>query len=141
MTMGKAPNLKEKLASALLMLTNGHGEPLIDREEAKGMSAEQIVGLFEFDHGIHRAIKGTNHPTNLTPRIYAEHRKKTAKQDVPQIAKTKRLARANDEHVNAMLRKTGSDAPRRERKRKASIPGSRNTPWKKKVNGKAERRG
>ena len=61
--MGKAPNLTEKLASAPLMLTNGHGEPLIDRE-AKAMSAEQIVGLFEFDHGIHRAIKGTNHPTN-----------------------------------------------------------------------------
>lgn len=138
--MTKAPNLTEKLASALLMLTNGHGQPLIDREEAKGMSAEQIVGLFEFDHGIHRAIKGTNHPTNLTPRIYAEHREKTHKIDVPQIAKTKRIARANDAHVNAMLRKTGDAAPTQGR-RKASIPGSRDTPWKKKVNGKAERRG
>lgn len=120
--MKKPPNLTEKLASALLMLTDGHGRPLIDREEAKGMTAAQIVGLFEFDHGIHRAIKGTNHPTNLTPRIYAEHRAKTAKIDVPQIAKTKRISRANNEHVNQLLRKIGVDVPPRPRSRLQSRP-------------------
>jgi hypothetical protein len=120
--MGKQPNMAEKLAATLLMLTDGHGRPLIDREEAKGMSAQQIVGLFEFDHGIHRAIKGTNHPTNLTPRIYAEHRHKTAKIDVPQIAKTKRIARANDEYVNQILRKTGADVPPRPKSRLPSRP-------------------
>lgn len=120
--MTKQPNLTEKLASALLMLTDEHGHRLIDREQAKAMTAKQIVGLFEFDHGVHRAIEGTNHPTNLTPRIYAEHRTKTAKIDVPQIAKTKRIARANNEYVNQMLRKTGADIAPRPRSRLQSRP-------------------
>lgn len=112
----KNPNLTQKLAATLLMLKNGHGQPVIDPERAKGMSAESVIQLFEFDHNIHVAIGGQNHPSNLVPRIKAEHREKTAKIDIPQIAKTKRIARANDEHVNALLRKATGDAPEPRRK-------------------------
>lgn len=118
----KQPNLTEKLASALLMLTDETGALLVDREQAKGMSAAQIVGLFEFDHGVHRAIEGTNHPTNLTPRIYAEHRAKTNKQDIPQIAKTKRISKEQEEFRARLLRKVGGNAAPKPRGKLRSRP-------------------
>lgn len=126
----KPLTLTEKLASALLSMTDGNGTPLVDREKAKHMSAGEIVSMFEFDHGVHVAIGGSNHPTNVTPRITAEHRGKTAAVDIPQIAKTKRIKRANDEFVNRLLRKTGADVPQRSNGSMPSRPfPKKQNPW------------
>ncbi|MEQ1697039.1 MAG: hypothetical protein ABL901_14480 [Hyphomicrobiaceae bacterium] len=101
----KQPNLTIKLASALIHMAVPQDDGSIgylfsteEREVMKEMTAAQINSLFEFDHGVHHAIDGSIHPTNLTPRLILQHRLKTAI-DKRIIAKTKRLAVAHAEHV------------------------------------------
>ena len=78
--------LKVKLAAALLKLGD------IPYSDARQMSADQICALYNFDHDpIRVADGGVSEPWNLTPRLIKEHRTKTAKIDVPQIAKSRRL--------------------------------------------------
>ncbi len=104
----KQPSLTEKLASALLELQRLRGDP-IDREAAKAMTADAICAMFDIDHDpIPVANGGTNHPTNLTPRLRAEHREKT-KVDVGKIAKGKRLEKDFSAHRAKLLAKVRSD--------------------------------
>lgn len=98
----KAIPLKTKLASALLQMRtpneNGELVPIIPYEDAKRMTSDQIIGLFQFDHGVLHAIEAVNEPWNLTPRVIPEHREKT-KSDVSKIAKSKRISRKHQEHL------------------------------------------
>lgn len=109
----KSPTLSEKLASALLTMKkvddSGAVVPIIGFEEAKTLTAKQIISRFEFDHyPIPYAQGGPNEPWNLEPREKQEHREKTASRDIPQIAKTKRISAAHQEFVRRILAK-GSD--------------------------------
>ena len=97
----RPPNLREKLAAALLEIQRLRGDP-IDREHARAMSAEQIASLFHFHHDVYRALGGSNHPTNLTPMLIAAHRSRTAKIDKPAIAKCERVSKAHQQHVEVM---------------------------------------
>lgn len=95
-------SLKTKLASALLTLVRPDDEgnlvPFIPHEHAKKMSDDQIISLFHFDHHpVPHSQGGPDEAWNLTPLPLAEHRTKTSKVDVPQIAKTKRVARSHSE--------------------------------------------
>ena len=83
--------LKTKLASALLTL--GH----VDYAHAKGMTADQIISLYAWDHGILHAIEPNDSFWNLTPRLIAEHREKS-KRDTAIVAKSKRLVRKEAAH-------------------------------------------
>jgi len=61
-------------------------------DDAKRMTEDQFLSLFQFDHNI---LHETEHPDrdkfwNQTPRLIAEHRSKT-KQDAKVIAKGRRL--------------------------------------------------
>lgn len=146
------PTLSERYASVVLMLKWGDGRPIVDRERAKGMEASAIIREFEsqveFDHGIHAAIGGTNHPTNLTPRPPPEHREKTNTIDIPQIAKTKRVAKKHAAHESAMAEKISVaddvvkiDTERRRRKwNSAPMPGTKKSGLRKRLNGRVERR-
>jgi hypothetical protein len=117
----KPPSMAEKLASALLELQRLRGDP-IPREHAKMMSAEQINSLFQFDHAHRHANGGSTHPTNLTPLLIGEHREKTAKVDVPELAKGDRLRPVHIEFQKRVLAKAGQgEAP----PRKPSAWGSR----------------
>jgi hypothetical protein len=105
----KSPTMAEKLASVLLELQRLRGDP-IDREHAKLMSAAQVNSLFHFDHAAGYACDGKdNHPTGLTPLLIAEHREKTAKKDIPAIAKGKRVSAKHEKFRDKMLAKSGSD--------------------------------
>ena len=104
-------SLKTKLASALLMLTGPDGRDIIPYADSKRMSADQIISLFAFDHWpIRKADGGTDHPSNLTPRLIAAHREKTAKVDVPEMAKSKRIRRKEEAHSARMGASTDSFA-------------------------------
>lgn len=126
-------SLKTKLASALLMLRAPDGRDAIPYQDSKQMSADQIISLFHFDHWpIRKADGGTDHPSNLAPRLIAAHREKTAKIDVPEMAKSKRIRRKEAVHAAHMSTDSFADLDRAmgfmTRKRKIA---SRINPWPK----------
>lgn len=104
--------LKVKLAATLLQMkrmdANGQLVRVISHEEAKSLTADQIISRFQFDHfPIPHAEGGPDAPWNIDPSPTPEHREKTAKVDVPQIAKSKRLRADEAEHQDAMASKGG----------------------------------
>jgi len=99
-----------KLAAALLTIVrpNEAGEmvPVIPYEESKRMTAKQIISRFRFDHyPIRHEAGGPDKPWNLTPLPTKEHEIKTAKVDIPQAAKIKRLAPEVEEFRRKVLAK------------------------------------
>lgn len=94
----KSLTTKTKLAATLLQMkryddAEAEFVPVITYEESKTLSADQIIARFHFDHNIAHADGGPDEPWNLTPMTVEEHRIKTARIDVPRIAKSKRLAK------------------------------------------------
>ena len=108
--MRKPPNLTEKLAACLLIIADLRGEG-IPFSVAQSMHADQVISLFHFDHAVLVANGGSNHPTNLTPRWILDHRKKTAKKDVPELRKGQRLQKSHEQFTRVLLAKTGQDEP------------------------------
>lgn len=97
-------SLKTKLASALCQMLRFDEDtrtfvPIIPYEDAKLLSDDQVLSLFQWDHWpIRKEAGGSDEHHNLRPMLIADHRKKTSEIDQPQIAKTKRIqARANGE--------------------------------------------
>lgn len=135
----------ERYASVILELKRGTGEPLIARERAKGMTAEEIIKEFESkieaDHVTPLAMGGSHHPSNIQPLSKEDHLVKT-KRDVAVIAKSKRIEADQAEFRRRMLEKVGQepeDQPQRRRKSRP-MPGSKLSRWKKKIDGTVERR-
>ena len=74
---------------------------VIPHEDAKKLTIAQIRAKWECDHHPVKmadrealdavGISDINHPANLTFRPKREHREKTARFDIPAIAKTKRI--------------------------------------------------
>src|SRR5258708_500593 len=92
----KKISLKTQLAAALLQIRDASSERLIPHDDAKLMSACQIISLFHLDHQpIPHADGGPDEPWNLTHLFIGAHREKTAKRDIPQIAKGKRIRATN----------------------------------------------
>jgi hypothetical protein len=111
--MSRDFNMTEKLAAACAIIAG------IPFEHRKLMTAEQVLSLFNFDHDPlphAKPFDGPNVHWNCTPRlIYGGslagmgHREKTAKHDVPQIARARRLSEKQEEFRRAMLAKNGED--------------------------------
>lgn len=103
----KALTLKTKLASALLALGD------IPYADAKEMTADQLVSLYQFDHGM---LHESEHPQrdeywNITPRLIKHHRDKT-RRDAAIIAKGRRIRRKGQHflEISAETRKeVGND--------------------------------
>lgn len=73
-----------------------------------------------------------NDPRYIRPMSKAEHREVTAKRDIPQIARTKRLARKHEEFRRRMLEPEAETAPEPKRSRKRKIPSR---PFQKRTKG------
>ena len=80
---------------------------------------------WDIDHILPMALGGTNEPHNLQILCRSCHRAKTSHSDIPLIAKTKRLK----------ARHLGACAPSTR-----PVPGSRHSPWKRKMDGRVVRR-
>lgn len=110
--------LKAKLASALLQMVRpndkGEFERIIPHEDAKQMTDEQVISLFQFDHDpIREADGGQTIGWNLTPRLIVAHRIKTAKKDIPEMAKAKRIRDDQEAFQRRLLaRDRGEERPR-----------------------------
>lgn len=79
---------------------------------------------WDADHVIALEISGDDTDDNLRPAHKACHRAKTSAQDVPQIAKAKRV---RAKHLGA-------------KKAKATLPGSKSSKWKRCIDGTLVRR-
>jgi 5-methylcytosine-specific restriction protein A len=80
---------------------------------------------WDIDHIVPLALGGTNAADNLQILCRPCHRSKTTQSDIPRIAKTKRL---KAHHLGARAPST------------RPIPGSRHSPWKRKMDGSVVRR-
>ena len=87
-------SLKTKLAAALALIFE------IPHAHQQAMTAEQVLSLAAFDHWpvcredgllLGMSVEQVDHFSNLWPRMIWEHREKTAKIDLPQMAKSKRI--------------------------------------------------
>lgn len=121
---------KTKLVAALCQMrheVDGKLELILNHDEAKALSEDQILSLFAFDHDpIPHAEGGEDVHYNLRPELIVPHRRKTATIDVPGIAKRKRVAKGHIEHTRTML------TPRDQRPPKQSRWGSRPFPKRQK---------
>lgn len=108
--------LRVQLAAALCQI----GE--IPYEHAKAMTPEQIISLFALDHGIFHAWGGPDEHWNLRWRFRSDHIEKTAKIDIPAIAKSRRITAAQEEFRQRMLAKTFGEPEPIPRKRKRQWP-------------------
>jgi hypothetical protein len=125
----RTPNLTVKLAAALLnMVTpneSGGYDYVLDRDECRDMTPEQICSLFQWDHGkLHGLAEDQAeadelmHPTNFTPRLIVPHRNKS-RRDKTAIAKTRRISAEHEAFQQKILAKAGADVPAAQRKRKS----------------------
>lgn len=102
-------SFKTKLAATLCeMLTDdGTGKlvKIIPHEDAVKMTEDQVLSLFRFDHGLYHAQDGSDEFWNLTPMLIEAHNVKTRRRDIPQIAKTRRIEKAQEEFRARLLAK------------------------------------
>lgn len=106
-------SFKTKLAAAIASMFLTH-------DEAKALSEDQVLSLVAWDHDpIPHTHDGPDVHFNLVPRLIPGHREKTAKIDVPMIAKTRRLSKEHEDFQRRLLK------PRAERPVKKSRWGSR----------------
>jgi hypothetical protein len=126
----KQPSLKTKLAAALRDRLVEKDGKLVPYEALKRMTDDDVISKFEFDHDVHFAIGGACQHWNLTPRLKAEHRQKTAKQDIPQIAKTRRLEKATEEFRRKLLAKSGHPAETSDTKQKRKMQSRGFVGWR-----------
>ena len=142
----KRPTLTEKLAATLCQMVRfdeaGRAVPVIPHEEAKRMTPAGVLRLFDFDHAVvPHAEGGGNEHWNLVPRLRDEHREKTAKVDVPRIAKNKRLRASQAAFTEVMEAKAGrAETPATKPRGGRPMPGSKASQFKRKFDGRVERR-
>jgi hypothetical protein len=141
MTRHRPPTLRQKLCAAYLRILVLLGRA-IPHNVAAQMTEQDIEALFEVDHDPEPVANGgSNHPSNLVPRLKAEHREKT-RRDIKRIAKGKRLARSAEETRRIILARVGqlADAEVMRRKRKHPLPCGKASGWKKPLGKSAVRR-
>ena len=137
--------LKTKLAAALCQMlrpnAEGNLEPVIDHESSKAMTEDQVLSVFNWDHyPVPKHRDGPDTHWNLTPRPIIEHRHKSATIDTPGAAKDARLDAKQTAFRSRMLAKIGRVEETKQEKTGRPIDGSKRSPWKKKINGRVERR-
>lgn len=102
----KKPTMREALASAYLHI------PGLIPEELREASAASIVSAVDLHHWpIPHANGGGNNPQNLQPMLRSEHRRETARNTIPTLARGKRIRRKQGVHVAKMLDKAGQAPP------------------------------
>jgi hypothetical protein len=94
--------LKVQLAAALCQIGK------IDPEHAKAMTVDQVLSLFDLHHWrIPHALGGPDLHWNLEFQFRNGHRADTAKRDIPEIAKSKRISRDWQDHKQFIAAKAG----------------------------------
>lgn len=90
----------ERLAASLACLLPQDVRDQLRRDK---VPAEQVISRFHFHHIEHHAGGGADDWHNLDPQRIDDHKERTAKIDIPAIAKVKRLSAEQEEHRRRML--------------------------------------
>lgn len=145
----KSPSLRTKLAAALLFqpVRDRRGRPVLDADgcltyaltyaEARLLTADQMLSLFEYDHDTLHALDGSDEFWNFTPRLRMEHRQKS-RRDTAIAAKTKRVAAAHAAHVETMAKPRREKPARQQAKNRTPrqhMAGSRASRYKRHFDG------
>jgi hypothetical protein len=97
----------EKLAACISIIFE------IPHEHQKLMTADQVCSLVEWDHWpIRRADGGPDRHWNARPRLIAVHRHKTAKIDAPDMARERKVRRADASHKARLIAKGSPELER-----------------------------
>lgn len=139
-------SLKVRLAATLLLIVDKDGNRVVSHDDAKLMSAEQIISLYEFHHSpIPKAepFNGPDEPWNLEPRLIAEHSRITNKDngtgrsDRKVIAKVRNTIKKANERAERIEAEQVGD-PVRERGFKRRWPSREipSRPFQKRVKNK-----
>ena len=139
----KRPGLKVKLQALLL-----HG-PVLDENgnqitDLNLITWDHCPPLMQREYNQSRkdTIPAANDPAFIIPRAIAVHQEKTAKTDIPEIAKTKRLSDEQIEFRGRILSKIADDLKtHRNQPQKRKIPSRRFPPTKKQQQRAAQRKG
>ena len=101
----------ERLAALHIENEALKGNPIADWSVIRDMTPEQLCGLFDWHHVSYFAwveeAHLQNHPSIITPLYVPVHRERTAKIDIPTIAKSKRIRKKRAVHVAKMAEKIG----------------------------------
>jgi hypothetical protein len=89
----RQPNATTKIACLLIENHHLRGEPIADWETLKAMTPDQVCSLFAWHHVTYHEWCGHNHPTVLQPLYIVANRERTAKIDIPTLAKVRRSLR------------------------------------------------
>lgn len=120
-----------ELAAALLMYRDQDGNPWVRHEDAKLMSAEQVISLFERHHNVLHAHDGPDEFWNIMWVPFLLHRQRTREIDVPLAAKVKRLREAHAAHEH--YRATGDEPVATKRVRKIPSRPMQSRPFKRSI--------
>jgi len=105
----KEPTLRAKLAAAIRELFK------IPHEHAKLMTEDQILSLVEWHHIVYHTDTADDSHHNLEPMLIKAHKERTAKIDVPQIAKTRRISKQHEEFQRRLLTPRDERPPKKSR--------------------------
>ena len=99
----------ERHAAALLMIKRGDGSYIVTREEAKHLTAREIIEAFgertHVEHIVPHALDHNDHPSNIQFLTPDDHAPKT-KRDRKELAKTSRVRKTQEEFRRKLLAKT-----------------------------------
>lgn len=82
----------------------------IPHEHQKLMREDQVSSLFDWHHNSYYADGGSNHFSNAVPMFRAAHKERTAKIDVPAIAKGKRIRNKEAVRLHNIMAKSDPEA-------------------------------
>lgn len=136
--MSRQPTQAQKTAAVLLMLKRGTDWLIPEPIRSKG-SAKEICAAVQWHHEAEWAITRETRPQLLTPLRKPDHEHITKTVSIPRIVKARKIAKAQQRFTEAMAAKARGEKPTRKTKSRP-IPGSRNTRFKRKINGKTELR-
>lgn len=152
----KKPTLRMIAAAALLFqpVRDRQGRPVLDAngcltyaislDDAKRMTADQMLSLWDMDHDALHALGGSDDWWNFTPRLRPEHRQKS-RGDTSRVAKAKRLAEQHQQHLARLAQRGKAPAaielaprarPEKKRRPKAVMPGARASRYKRHMDGR-----
>lgn len=133
----RRPTRDEREAAALLAIKRGDAWLIPEPLRSQGTAADICAAVDLHHWRDYHALGGTNEPQNLEPMLREDHRIETATKTIPQIAKTKRIRKKEEEFRRKILAKSGlepeSPDPAKKPKRpwgSSPMPGSRKSKFK-----------